>query len=270
MRLNYIDCCDNVKGLKRLPDACIDLTVTSPPYDNLRKYNGFAWDAEGLIRELYRVTKPGGVVVWVVSDATVNGSETGTSLRQALAFKDAGFNLHDTMIWKKTCVAFPETTRYYPGFEYMFVFSKGSPKAVHLIEDRPNKYAGTTVHGTNRKTDGTTVAVKPKTGRKIKRIGVRFNVWEMPGAKNNKTGHPAVFPERLVTDHIISWSNLGDVVLDPFMGSGTTAIAAIKNGRKYIGFEISEEYYQIARERVAAELQAQEAADPEDGEDWMA
>jgi site-specific DNA-methyltransferase (adenine-specific) len=251
MRLNYIDNCDNMVGLQALPDACIDMTVTSPPYDNLRTYNGFAWDEEGLIRELYRVTKPGGVVVWIVNDATVNGSETGTSFRQALAFKEAGFNIHDTMIWKKAGTPFPASTRYYPNFEYMFIFSKGMPKSVNLIEDRPNKYAGTPVHGTGRQPDGTT---KPHSGAKkraIKPFGVRFNVWEVTEAKNNKTGHPAVFSEQLAHDHIISWSNPGDVVLDPFMGSGTTAVACIKTGRKYIGFEISEEYCRIAEERVA-------------------
>ena len=256
MRLNYIDNKDNVEGLRGLPADCVDLTVTSPPYDNLRTYKGFTWDEDGLIRELYRVTKPGGVVVWVVHDATVNGSETGSSFRQALAFKNAGFNLHDTMIWKKAGVSFPETTRYYPIFEFMFVFSKGRPKTIHLIEDRRNKYAGTKVHGTDRQADGTLrkmSAIKLKNSRKIKSFGVRFNVWEIPEEKNNKTGHPAVFPVDLARDHIVSWSNPGDVVLDPFMGSGTTAVACLRTGRRYIGFEISEEYCEIVKERIAAE-----------------
>lgn len=253
MRLNYIDCCDNVQGLKTLPDNSIDLTVTSPPYDNLRSYNGFTWDCDALIKELYRVTKPGGVVVWVVSDATIKGSETGTSFRQALAFKDAGFNLHDTMIWRKSGALYPETTRYYPNFEYMFVFSKGRPRVVHLIEDRRNTHAGVLIGGTTRLPDGTIrkkSAVKNDTGRRVKEYGVRLNVWDVTEVKNNRTGHPAPFPERLVKDHIISWSNPGDVVLDPFMGSGTTAVACLNTGRNYIGFELSEEYCEIARKRI--------------------
>ena len=176
MRLNYIDNCDNIVGLQQLPNDCIDLTVTSPPYDNLRTYNGFTWDEEGLISDLHRVTKPGGVVVWIVNDATLNGSETGSSFRQALAFKAAGFNLHDTMIWKKKSLSFPDKVRYYANFEYMFVLSKGSPKAVNLIADKPNIYAGTKVHGTDRQKDGTTTsvsAIKKGTGRKVKEIGVR-------------------------------------------------------------------------------------------------
>lgn len=255
MRANYIECCDNVAGLKDLPDACIDMTVTSPPYDNLRTYNGGTWDESGLISEIYRVTKPGGVVVWIVNDATVNGSETGTSFRQALAFKAAGFNIHDTMIWKKKGLSFPETVRYYPNFEYMFIFSKGRPKAVHLIADKENKYAGIKVHGTDRLPDGSTRAidsVKNNRNRKVKRLGVRFNVWEVTEEKCNKTGHPAVFPEKLAIDHIISWSNPGDVVLDPFIGSGTTAVACLKTGRQYIGFDISAEYCQLAARRIAA------------------
>lgn len=257
MKLNYIDCCDNVVGLQGLPDACIDLTVTSPPYDNLRDYKGFSWDEEGLIRELYRVTKPGGVVVWVVNDATVNGSETGTSFRQALAFKAAGFNIHDTMIWYKSSCPFPDKTRYYQSFEYMFIFAKGKPNRNNLIADRKNKWSGTKAHGTERRKDGTTTplsAVKLKNNRVVKDYGVRFNVWEMPPEKNNKTGHPAPFPEQLAHDHIISWSNPGDVVLDPFMGSGTTAVACIETGRNYIGFEISEEYCDIAIHRIVAAI----------------
>lgn len=258
MRLNYIDNCDNVEGMKGLPDACIDLTVTSPPYDNLRVYNGFSWDEEGLIRELYRVTKPGGVVVWVVNDATVNGSETGSSFRQALAFKDAGFNIHDTMIWHKIS-PFTHKNRYIASFEYMFVLSKGAPKTANIICDRPNKWAGTKVHGTQRlKADGVLHENNGvRAGRTVKEFGARYNVWDMPGDKNNKTGHPAVFPETLAHDHIISWSNPADVVLDPFMGSGTTAVACLRAGRNFIGFEIAEEYCQIARQRISEELDRQ-------------
>jgi site-specific DNA-methyltransferase (adenine-specific) len=254
MQTNYIKCCDNVEGLRGLPDNCIDLTVTSPPYDDLRTYKGFSWDFDALAVELYRVTKPGGVIVWVVNDATVKGSETGTSFRQALAFKELGFNLHDTMIWKKRGLSFPDRIRYYPAFEYMFIVSKGKPKAINLIADRKNKHAGEAVTANERLRDGSLVPSTGKLkGRRIKPYGVRFNVWEQAAAMGNKTGHPAVFPVQLAADHIISWSNPGDVVLDPFMGSGTTAVACIKTGRKYIGFECSAEYCEKARERIEKE-----------------
>jgi site-specific DNA-methyltransferase (adenine-specific) len=239
-----------------LSDDCIDLTVTSPPYDNLRTYNGFTWDAESLIAELYRVTKPGGVVVWIVNDATVNGGETGSSFRQALAFMAAGFKLHDTMIWQKIS-PFQHKNRYIPAFEYMFIFCKGSPKTANIICDRKNKKGGQKINGPQRNADGTLKQMTgAREGRSIKEYGQRLNVWDLPAVASNKerTGHPAQFPEQLAHDHIISWSNPGDVVLDPFMGSGTTAVACIRTGRNYIGFEISPEYCGIAKNRIDAEV----------------
>lgn len=256
MKTNYIACCDNVVGLKELPDECIDLTVTSPPYDNLRTYNGFSWDEESLIRELYRVTKPGGVVVWIVNDATVKGSETGTSFRQALAFKDAGFNLHDTMIYEKAGCALPNPNRYLQCFEYMFVFSKGRPKTYNLICDRKNRFERWGKTKKVREADGSFTLRQTKPFREY---GRRYNIWRYtPGGQGNSTTdveafkHPAVFPEQLASDHIISWSNPGDIVLDPFIGSGTTAKMAVLAGRRYIGFEISQEYCQLAEKRIAA------------------
>lgn len=246
-----IDC---VEGLKCLPDCCIDLTVTSPPYDDLRVYNGFSWDFEATARELYRVTKEGGVVVWIVGDATIKGSETGTSFKQALYFKECGFNLHDTMIWDKG--GFTATgslaVRYAPVFDYMFIFSKGKIKTFNPIKDRKNKNAGVGIGTTIRQKDGT---LRRKTGaseKKISEYGQRFNIWQIPSKlkKEEMTAHPAPFPERLAKDHILSWSNEGDIVLDPFMGSGTTAKMAILNNRKYIGFEISKEYCEIAQQRI--------------------
>lgn len=245
---------DCATGLKRIEAESIDLVVTSPPYDNLRTYNGFSFDFEKIAKELYRVIKPGGVIVWIVSDGVENGSETGTSFKQALFFKELGLNLHDTMIWKKDTSAFPESTRYNSIFEYMFVFSKGKPKTIHLIEDRKNLWSGTKVHGTFRNQDGS-MSERSEKWKEIecKAYGSRFNVWEIPTEKNNKTGHPAVFPSSLAKDHIISWSNRGDTVLDPFSGSGTTAIEALNLDRKFIGFEISKEYYEKSLERIEIE-----------------
>jgi site-specific DNA-methyltransferase (adenine-specific) len=249
--LNKITCGDNCVLIKDLPDNCIDLTVTSPPYDNLREYNGYSFDFETLVKELYRVTKQGGVVVWIVSDATVNGSETGTSFRQALFFKEVGFNLHDTMIWAKDTMTFPDNTRYGNAFEYMFVFSKGSPKTFNPIRDKENKWSGTKIHGTSRGVDGKTFRKSNDGKTSVAEMGARLNVWQQTGVRssNERFGHPAPFPERLVKDHIISWSNEGDVVFDPFMGSGTTALCARLLGRKYIGFEISQEYVDMANTR---------------------
>lgn len=236
--------------LKELPDECIDLTVTSPPYDDLRTYKGYTWEFEKIASQLFRVTKIGGVIVWIVSDATIQGSETGTSFKQALHFKEIGFNLHDTMIWYKDTFNFPDVKRYGNAFEYMFIFSKGTPKTINKICDRKNKWSGTKVHGTSRNSDGTTSRKSNDKKTAVKEFSERFNVWNIPSEKKNKSGHPAVFPKKLAFDHILTWSNKGDVVLDPFIGSGTTAIASIEAQRHYIGFEISEEYCQIANRRI--------------------
>lgn len=269
LKLDYIEKCDNVQGLKKLPDCCIDLTVTSPPYDNLRAYNGFTWDTNVLIAELYRVTKPGGVVVWVVADATKDGSETGTSFRQALAFMAAGFNLHDTMIYAKHNP--PPTggkNRYFHAFEYMFIFSKGAPKTFNpLTEPRRNIC-------NDKRTQRHKSFTRDKNGEFVRKTvqvnqndPKRRNVWTYLVGAGNTTDdrdaykHPAMFPEQLAADHIASWSNPGDVVCDPFMGSGTTAKMAINAGRHYIGFEISEEYCRIAEKRIheATEQQVKQA-----------
>lgn len=253
---------DCLNELKRLPDESIDLTVTSPPYDSLRKYtDGMVWNFEkfqGIARELTRVTKRGGVIVWVVGDQTIDGSETCASFRQALFFKDeCGMNLHDTMIYQKGGIAFPETNRYYPTFEYMFVFSKGRPTTANLLRDRPNKYAGKLGSGTQREIDGSTRA-KRTNGKPYAPFGVRFNVWRFETGFNKSTKykdahkHPAIFPEKLAEDHILTWSNPGDVVLDPFLGSGTTGAMAIKLGRKFIGIEREPAYLEIAQKRIAS------------------
>lgn len=229
MHLDYIKNGNCLYLIKTLPDEIIDLTVTSPPYDNLRDYKGYSFDFENIAKELFRVTKMGGVLVWVVSDAVVNGSETGTSFKQALYFKEIGFNLNDTMIWKKDSFSFPESVRYPQNFEYMFCLSKGKPKTFNPIKDRKNKHIGMAIHGTYRQTDGSTISRGERWTSQggIKEFGSRFNVWEIPCEHNNKTGHPAVFPIDIPKGHILSWTNEGDIVLDPFMGSGTTAIASL-------------------------------------------
>ena len=247
IELNKIYCIDNVQGIRQMDDESVDLTVTSPPYDNLRTYKGYCFDFENLAKELYRVTKQGGVVVWVVCDATIKGSETGTSFRQALYFMECGFRLNDTMIWRKTN-PMPQVKqpRYSQCFEYMFVFSKGTPKTFNPVM-RKTKCGGHNYDSTCKNMGG-------ENGRTekhfvINKESVDYNVWDIAIAQN-KTIHSAVFPEQLVRNHITSWSNEGDTVLDPFMGSGTTAIVAKKLNRKYIGFEISQEYVDLANKRL--------------------
>ena len=233
--------------MKQMPSDYIDLTVTSPPYDNLRTYNGYDFDFEGIAQELYRITKPGGVVVWVVGDATIKGSETGTSFKQALYFKEIGFSL-ETMIYEKAQSCFGSNTYYLQAFEYMFVLTKGSkPKTINHIRDRENVRSGMesmSVRGLRK--DGT----KAKRHKKeMATHGKRKNIWKY-GVGGGKTTHPAVFPEQLAHDHILSWSNPGDIVFDPMCGSGTTCKMAKLTGRNYIGIDISEEYCQIAEERI--------------------
>ena len=245
------DCLEVMRGME---DNCVDLTVTSPPYDNLRDYKGYSFDFNGISEQLFRITKQGGVVVWVVGDATIKGNETGTSFRQALYFKDIGFNLHDTMIYHKYGMPMRGSLKAYnQTFEYMFVLCKGEIKTVNIIKDRPNATAGTCRVTTNRKADG---KVNNQGLCKTEELGRRENLWSynngyMQTATDRVAfGHPALFPEPLAKDHIVSWSNKGDVVLDPFSGGGTTCKMAELMGRRYIGIEISEEYCEIARKRV--------------------
>lgn len=258
LELNKIYCMDCLEGMKLLPNECIDLTVTSPPYDNLRAYNGFTWDFEGVAKELYRVTKQGGVVVWVVGDATIKGSETGASFKQALYFKEIGFNLHDTMIYEKHNPVPNANNRYQQSFEFMFVLSKGKPKTTNILltkrSNECNDKRTFRVKTVNRDKDGEFSEAKYQT---IREFVPRRNIWKYKvGLYNSTTDkvafrHPAIFPEQLAQDHIISWSNEGDLVLDPFMGSGTTAKMALLNNRHFIGFEISKEYCKIAEKRIS-------------------
>jgi len=228
----------------------VDMVCTSPPYDNLRDYgDGFEGvDCLAVISEIAELLQIGGVCMWNVADATVNGSETGSSFRQALHAVECGLNLHDTMIYIKGNVNFPESVRYFSGHEYMFVFSKGPPKHFNPIMDRPNKWAGTVMHGTDRQVDGSTKAISGK-GKQIKPFGMRFNWWRLKN-NNNPTSHPAPMPSQMAHDHTFSWSQPGETILDPFMGSGTTLVACAKMGRKGIGIELDPDYFEIACKRV--------------------
>jgi site-specific DNA-methyltransferase (adenine-specific) len=263
LELNKIYCESNLETMAKMPDNFIDLTITSPPYDKLRTYNGYSFDFESVAKELFRVTKKGGIVVWVVGDATIDGSETGTSFRQALYFKEIGFNLHDTMIWAKDAFPFPELNRYYQQFEYMFIFSKGKPNCYNLISDKQNAKFGSKMYK-NRNIDGSFFDMHgAKNGKKIGEYGIRGNIWSIDIGKGKSTNddlaflHPAIFPEKLVEDHIISWSNENYLIYDCFGGSGTTAKMAHKWKRNWILSEISEEYCNIANKRLDPYLKQQ-------------
>lgn len=243
---------DCAEVLMTLPPGSVDLTVTSPPYDNLRTYKGYTFDFEKIARGLWYATKPGGVVVWVVADATIDGSETGTSFRQALYFMSLGFNLHDTMIYQMPGTgAKGSNLSYWQAFEYMFVLSKGRPKTVNRLQDKVNKSAGH-LNSSGKKRleiEPTRLVRKPF---RTAALGFRTNIWSY-GTGNRHgdvTAHPAPMPEKMALDHILSWSNPGDVVLDPMMGSGTTGKMAVLNDRNFIGIEIAREYYEIAQRRI--------------------
>jgi site-specific DNA-methyltransferase (adenine-specific) len=248
---------DCLEVMKTIPDNSVDLVITSPPYDKLRNYKGYTFNFEGIAKELLRIIKQGGVVVWVVGDKTINGSESGTSFKQALYFKEIGFNLHDTMIWHKPSCNFPDKKRYYQYFEYMFIFSKGSIKTYNLLNDKKNRYFGCKVAriGGDRNKDGKLVpnsAYKNNKDKIIKEFGNRGNVWYIPTAATEKEriNHPAKFPEKLANDHILSWSNERDTDLHPMMGSGTVGKMAKLNKRNFIGIEISPNYFEIAKKRI--------------------
>ena len=248
---------DCVTEMRKMPESSVDLTVTSPPYDDMRDYKGFSFDFENVAKELFRITKAGGVVVWVVGDATKNGNETGTSFRQALYFKEIGFNLHDTMIYAKKAVgACGSCYSYQQAFEYMFVLVKGKLKCFNPIKDLVSQRAGKPTRYTKAAKSNSTgyslethVKIAPPSSK-------RQNIWTYDigfGSGDDKTNHPAVFPELLAQDHILSWSNPSDMVFDPFMGSGTTGKMAILNGRDFIGIDISSEYCDLATKRINGE-----------------
>jgi len=255
-----------LQTMSHMPDNYIDLTITSPPYDDLRtynnhitgsksKYNGHSFPFEEIAKELYRITKQGGVVVWVVGDSCIEGNETGNSFRQALFFKECGFNLFDTMIYSKPPRgAVGNNKTYWQTFEYMFVLSKGKPKTINLLTDRRNKDARKGDNGTKRLPNGSLLQLS-RGG--YGEYGRRTNIWEYNIGKGHSTDdavaheHPAIFPEKLAKDHIYTWSNEGELVYDPMMGSGTVAKMCIFMSRDYIGSEIDKYYCEISEQRIA-------------------
>lgn len=254
LEINKIYAGNNINLIKQLDDKVIDLTITSPPYDSLRVYNGFTWDFENLAKELYRVTKDGGVVVWVISDSTRENNESLNSLKQILFFQSLGFKI-ETMIYQKTPRVWNKSSLQYPNsFEYMFIAFKNRPKTFNPIIDKLNVSLGKSRKTSKRFKNGN--LQKSKHHITTNPFSIRGNVWYYATGNIHSTKdkiafkHPAIFPEQLAADHIISWSNPGDLILDPFMGSGTVAKMAKLNNRNYIGFEISQEYCDIAQERI--------------------
>ncbi len=260
----YNECC--LGTMAKMPNEYIDLTITSPPYDSLRtynnhvgnpkdKYNGYVFPFENIAKELFRTTKHGGVVIWIVGDSCIEGNESGTSFRQALFFKEIGFNLFDTMIYSKPPRgAVGNNKTYWQSFEYMFVLSKGKPKTINLLMDRENKESRKGDNGTKRLKDGTLLNLK-RGGYGM--FGRRTNIWEYKIGKGHTTTdaiaheHPAIFPEKLAYDHIQTWSNKGDLVYDPMMGSGTVAKMCMLSERDYIGSEVNSLYCELAEKRIS-------------------
>ncbi len=267
MKINRIvegNCIDVLEGLD---DESVDAFITSPPYDNLRDYNGYSFPFEEIARKMYQKLAKGGVIVWVVGDAVIKGSETGSSFRQAIFFQELGLNIHDTMIYEKNGSSFPARrtgSRYSQVFEYMFVFSKGKPKTANLICDKKNKWSGWTSFGksTNRNKDG--ALVQSKSRKPTPNFSPRHNVWKFNTGKAYTTkdnfafAHPAMFPESLAEDHIMTWTEEGDLVVDPFVGAGTTTKMAAINGRQWLGIDMSEEYVKIANKRMEVAFEMME------------
>jgi len=257
--VDQIFLCDCLEGMRRLADGCIDMTLTSPPYGEIRRYGdhpfGFA-EFQVVAEELFRLTKPGGVVVWIVREQAPRGKgESGDSSRQRLYFQEVGFQLHHTMVMDRIGCRWPGRNRYGQPLEYAFVLSKGKPRSVYLIRDRPNRHAGKVNTFVRRSKDGgIEQAGKPQT---VPMVGVRGPVWSYAVGRNVSTkdhyalvGHPALMPEKMAEDHIVSWSKAGDLIFDPFCGAATTSKMALLSHRRYLGFEVHEPYHELALRRM--------------------
>lgn len=251
---NRIILTECVKGMKSVPDDIIPLTVTSPPYEGLRTYDGLAdWNFMDVAKELYRITMPGGVVVWVVQEQIVNGSESGESSRQRLAFANIGFRLHHTMVLGKLGGHQHSKGRYGGALEYAFILSKGKPRYFCPFRDKKNKEAGREKIFSNRRIDGTFPAKKKA---RVHPYGFRSPIWFYATGKHHTANedyafdHPALMPQQMAEDFILSWSKVGDLVFNPFAGAGTVLKMALLNHRRYLGFEINPKYVEIARRRL--------------------
>lgn len=249
---------DCVELMRELPDNSVQLTVTSPPYDSLRDYKGYDFPFEAIAQQLFRVTAPGGIVVWVVGDR-IRGGRSLTSFRQAIYFQEIGFSAHDIMIYQKKNTPFMRSNAYTNAYEMMFVLSKGKPATFNPLKT-PTARHGMELLTHNKLPDG----INKKKRGELKKEKTRTNIWSyavgLGGTTRDKIAfqHPAVFPEKLAQDHILSWSNPGDLVLDPMCGSGTTGKMALLHGRDFIGIDISPEYIEIARQRLeSAGLEAE-------------
>lgn len=251
-KLNEIYNVDCLEGMKNLPDACIDLVVTSPPYDNLRDYKGYSFEFEAIAQELYRVLKPTGILVWVVGDKIDKGNKSLTSFRQCIYFQELGFKVHDVMIYRKKNTPFMRSNAYTNCYEYMFVLARDKVATFNPIKTKTAR-SGNEMLVAGKKADG----INKKVMGHLNEEKTLTNIWdyavELGGSTSDKIAfkHPAIFPEKLAYDHIISWSNEGDIVMDPFSGSGTTCKMALLSNRKYIGFEISAEYTEISKQRIS-------------------
>lgn len=249
--INNIYNIDCVEGMKQMPNSSIDLVVTSPPYDDLRNYNGYTFDYQSIAKELYRIMKDGGIVVWVVGDKIKDGNKSLTSFKQSLFFQEIGFNVHDVMIYQKKNTPFMRSNAYTNCYEFMFIFSKGKPKTFNPLKTKTVR-SGVEKLVANKKADG----INKKVVGELKKEKTLINIWDyavgLGGSTNDKIAfeHTAIFPEKLAQDHILSWSNEGDIVFDPMSGSGTTCKMAKLNNRNFIGMEISEEYTNLSLKRL--------------------
>ena len=241
--VDQVVCSDNVAVLSSLPAESVDLFVTSPPYDNLRKYGGQPWDFKALAGEMTRTLKVGGVIVWNVSDSVVNGSESLTSMRQAIHFHDVlGLRVHDTQIYLKNSYVPKNHNRYEQAWEYLFVFTKGKPKTFNPILVPCVTAGSRRWRGAEKQNEATYSMKRVNKHTTVKTHKIHPNVFAYDVGKNAKTTHNAPFPIELARDAVISWSNVGDFVVDPFVGSGTTVVAAKQLNRHFLGIDIHKPY----------------------------
>jgi DNA modification methylase len=251
--------CDCLDGMRLLPDGCINMTLTSPPYDHVRRYGGDLLDFKTfrrIARELYRLTRPGGVVVWIVADGIADYTETCTSARQKLYFRKVGFKVYHTMVMARTGSRWPAKVRYGDSLEYAFILSKGRPTTIRLLRDKENRRAGLTYVTTRRSLSERDRPMPKLQSKPISTHGVRPAIWAYPTGGRTTTrdryayDHPALMPEQMAVDHILSWSRPGDLVFDPMAGAGTTTKMALLNHRRYLGFEVNPQYHEIALRRL--------------------